>query len=250
MSLFLFFTRLDKLFQVLRSKGLFLSLLRYQVLVGAEHRHVLCRDLATVVDIGANRGQFSLAIRAYAPKAHVIAFEPLPGPGEIFRRVFAGDPMVCLHPVAIGANAGEAVIHVTEADDSSSLLPVSPLQEKLFRGCRTVATETIKVGRLADFVSAQKIVSSAMLKLDVQGYELEALRGCDDLLDRFMYVYAECSFVELYSGQALAHEVIAWLRERSFKLSGVYNVCYDKDGRVIQGDFLFRADQRAKSAGS
>jgi len=191
------------------------------------------------MDIGANRGQFSLAVREYAPRARVIAFEPLPGPAALFQRIFVGDPMIRLHPVAIGAKAGEALIHVTEADDSSSLLTVSLFQEKLFRGCRMVATATIKVGRLADFVSAQEIVSPAMLKLDVQGYELEALQGCDDLLDRFMYVYAECSFMELYTGQALAHDIINWLYDRSFSLSGVYNMSYDRIGRAIQGDFLF-----------
>lgn len=240
MNFRLFLVRVDKLNHVMRSGHMLRALVRYRVLAGAEHRQILEPELATVVDIGANRGQFSLAVREYAPRARVIAFEPLPGPGAIFRRVFEGDPMVCLHPVAIGAKAGEAVIHVTEADDSSSLLPVSPFQEKLFRGCRTVATEIIKVGRLADFVSAQEIISPALLKIDVQGYELEALRGCDDLLDRFMYVYVECSFVELYTGQALAHDVIQWLVERSFKLSGVYNVCYDKNGRAVQVDFLFK----------
>lgn len=79
----------------------------------------------------------------------------------------------------------------------------------------------------------------AFLKLDVQGFELEALRGCEDLLGHFSNVYAECSFVELYSGQALAHEIISWLRERGFSLSGVYNMGYDRNGRAVQGDFLF-----------
>ena len=96
------------------------------------------------------------------------------------------------------------------------------------------------MGRLADFVSAGDIKAPAMLKLDVQGFELEALRGCEDLLECFSYVYAECSFVELYTGQALADEVILWLRERNFHLRGVYNVFYDKKGQAIQGDFLFK----------
>ena len=73
----------------------------------------------------------------------------------------------------------------------------------------------------------------------MQGFELEALRGCEDLLKRFAYVYAECSFVELYSGQALADGVIAWLRERGFRLIGVYHMSYDRNGHAVQGDFLF-----------
>jgi len=52
-------------------------------------------------------------------------------------------------------------------------------------------------------------------------------------------IYVECSFVELYQGQALADEVISFLREENFSLSGIYNLNYDKSGRAIQGDFLF-----------
>ena len=92
---------------------------------------------------------------------------------------------------------------------------------------------------LREFILAEDIRPPALLKLDVQGYELEALRGCEDMLDQFAYVYAECSFVELYAGQALADEVIAWLRERGFRLRGVHNMDYDRGGRAIQADFLF-----------
>jgi hypothetical protein len=113
------------------------------------------------------------------------------------------------------------------------------MQQRLFPETGEVRTETIKVGRLANFVSAGDIKAPALLKLDVQGFELEALRGCEDLLGRFSQVYVECSFVELYSGQALAHEVIDWLGERGFVLKGVHNMGYDRNGRAVQGDFLF-----------
>ncbi|MDP2854673.1 MAG: hypothetical protein Q8O28_10580 [Smithellaceae bacterium] len=91
MDLPLLLTRIDKLVQALRSNGLLWALLRYQVLVGAEHRKILSPNLATVVDIGANRGQFSLAVRHWSPEVRVFAFEPLSGPATRFRRVFYGD---------------------------------------------------------------------------------------------------------------------------------------------------------------
>ncbi len=240
MNLSLLLIRLHKLTQVLRSKRLLRTLFRHRVLAGTEHRQILGRDLATVIDIGANRGQFTLAVREYAPWARVIAFEPLSGPGAIFRRIFASDSMVHLYPMAVGATAGEAIIHLTEAEDSSSLLSVAPLQESLFPGTGEVRTETIKVGRLTDFVSPKEIAGPALLKLDVQGFELEVLCGCEDLLDRFANVYVECSFVELYKGQALAHEIIAWLQRRGFHLSGVYNLSYYRRRLAVQGDFLFK----------
>jgi len=192
-----------------------------------------------VVDIGANRGQFSLAVREWAPLARVVAFEPLKDAAGRFHKIFRGDPQVILHQVAIGAAAGEATIHVSAADDSSSLLPIALAQQRLFPGTGEVSTEIVRVARLADFVSVTEIVAPAMLKLDVQGFELEALCGCENLLECFAYVYVECSFVELYTGQALAHEIIDWLRGRGFSLSGIYNMTYDSEGNAVQGDFLF-----------
>ena len=128
---------------------------------------------------------------------------------------------------------------MSRADDSSSLLPISQVQERLYPGTGEMRIETIRVGRLADFVLAGDIKPPALLKLDVQGFELEALRGCEDLLGRFALVYVECSFVELYKGQAMADQVIAWLAERGLVLKGVYNMGYDRNGRAVQADFLF-----------
>jgi len=64
----------------------------------------------------------------------------------------------------------------------------------------------------------QLIRDPALLKLDVQGFELSALQGCGRLLERFRYVYVEASFIELYVGQALATEVIGFLFSRGFNL--------------------------------
>ena len=95
------------------------------------------------------------------------------------------------------------------------------------------------MARLADALPAGEIAAPALLKLDVQGFELQAPASCEGLLERFAWVYVECSFVELYAEQSLADEVIAWLRERGLRLAGVYNMAYDDRRRAVQADFLF-----------
>jgi len=231
--------RLDKMGQVIKSARLAYGLIRHHVLVGAEHRHMLSRQLATVIDIGANRGQFALAVREWVPKARVISFEPLGGPAKTFRAVFMGDDRVTLHQIAIGPEPGEFVIHVARRDDSSSLLPITELQDKLFAGTAEKTREFVRVEPLHVLVRPEDIVAPALLKLDVQGFELAALQGCERLLNYFDHVYAECSFLELYSGQALAHEVVAYLSHRGFRLKGIYNMAYSGTGVPVQGDFLF-----------
>jgi FkbM family methyltransferase len=232
--------KVGKLAAILLSPYYQARLLRHRVAAGVEHARVLSGlDCRTVVDIGANRGQFALVARQCHPHARVISFEPLPAAAATFRAVFARDDRVTLHEVAIGQASGDATLHVSRRDDSSSLFPISATQVSLFPGTAEAYTTMVRVAPLREFVSAADIQAPALLKLDVQGYELEALRGCEDLLDRFAYVYAECSFVELYAGQALADEVTSWLRERGFKLHGEHNTVHDRGGRAIQADFLF-----------
>jgi len=157
----------------------------------------------------------------------------------MFRKLFQEDRKVILYEAAIGSNRSKAVMHVAAADDSSSLLPISELHRRLIPGATEARTETVNVCRLSDYVAAEEICPPAMLKLDVQGYELEALLGCEQLLNRFDQIYVECSFVELYEGQPMAYEIIAYLAKRRFRLIGIYNMSYDHKGQAIQGDFLF-----------
>lgn len=232
--------RLDKLAQAMGSIRLLRALWRHRVLAGAEHRRVLARGLNTVVDIGANRGQFALAARRWAPRARVIAFEPLPGPAEIFRRVFRVDGGVCLYQCAVGPAAARQVMHVSAREDSSSLLPISVEQTAMFPGTEEKSTVEVRVATLDEFVAPDDLIAPALLKLDVQGYELDALQGCEALLRGFEWVYCECSFVEFYTGQKLADDVVAWLAARGFRLEGTFNPARDRGGRTVQADFLFR----------
>jgi FkbM family methyltransferase len=240
-------SKFSKIAQALRSARLTRALALHRVLAGSEHRFVLSTELATVVDVGANRGQFSLAVRQWAPGARVIAFEPLPGPASIFRSVFAGEASVELHQVALGIKPERREMHVSGRDDSSSLLPISATQTSLFPGTAEIGSVEVTTGPLGDFVEQGELRAPAMLKLDVQGFEYDALLGCRTMLPFFQWIYCECSFVELYTGQKLAAEVVALLAENGFSLAGVHNPAYDSMGRCIQADLLFSAAAGSQS---
>jgi FkbM family methyltransferase len=207
---------------------------------GVEHRMILKNlEFKCVIDVGANRGQFALIARKIFPKAKIYSFEPLEEPGRIFKNIFENDPNVTLFPYAIGRKKTTASIHVTKDDDSSSILPISKMQSGLFPGATETETRQVMVYPLSQLLDPASIPSASLLKIDVQGYELEVLKGCEDILQKFSHLYIECSFIELYEGQALAHQIIAWLEERNFVLSSIHNLYYGKTGLAIQGDFLF-----------
>lgn len=194
---------------------------------------------STVIDIGGNKGQFALVARRCFPNAEIFSFEPLPEPAAIFRRVFAHEKSVQLSSCAIGPSCTTAEMHVSKSQDSSSLLPIGKLQEAIFPGTAECDRAHVTVDRLDRILALEQIQPNALLKIDVQGYELEVLKGCGDLLEHFNYVYVEASFVPLYEGQPLATEVIQYLSLSGFDLAGLFNVFYDRKGNCVQADFLF-----------
>lgn len=231
-----------KAFQLLSAEE-YLRALERGVAAAIEHERLLSSiDCGTIVDIGASRGQFALVARRCFPTSTIISFEPLGDPAATFRRIFHGDKRTILHEAAIGSISEVRTMHVSRCDDSSSLLPISGLQAGIFPGTEEVRTLDVRVGPLEEFISAKDLVAPAILKLDVQGFEYEALMGCESLLQHFSYVYCECSFLELYSGQRLAREVVDWLSARGFGLAGLYNPYYDRQGRAVQADLLFSRD--------
>jgi hypothetical protein len=70
-------------------------------------------------------------------------------------------------------------------------------------------------------VAREHLPPPDLIKLDVQGYELEVLRGGEACLRHARAVLCEVSFKVFYSGQPLFHEIVAFLAARGFTLSAL-----------------------------
>jgi FkbM family methyltransferase len=234
-----FLQRASKLVRLL-SRAQYRRGLRHRMAAAIEHTAPMrALEFGTLIDVGANIGQFSLLVRNLHPDALIYAFEPLPFAAVRYSKLFAQDSKVHLYCIAAGEVATSAQIHVSGRPDSSSLLSISDTQTKTFPGTGEVTQLTVEVDRPDNVLKDVPLVEPVLVKLDVQGYELEALRGMMKLLPRVKYVYCEVSFKELYIGQPLAHEVISWLAEHNFKISGVFNTVDTTDGAAVQADILF-----------
>lgn len=247
----------EKLFR-LATKPAYLRAMFHGTAAAIEHEKPLAgRQFDTVVDIGANRAQFTVFARATWPFATIIAFEPIKEAYMRLFRVVGQDPNISCFQEAIGPERKAVMMNVAEKNDSSSLLQIGRAQTKLY-GTKRERFEEVQIAPLDYRIDPEVITGRALLKIDVQGFEMEALKGCEALLDRFRVVYVECSAVELYEGQAFDHEVVAWLYEHGFTLERwaqqgdveprsygcvdygcAHNPRYDELGRFVQGDFLF-----------
>jgi hypothetical protein len=108
----------------------------------------------------------------------------------------------------------------------------------LFRNTGEIGVIEVRVERLDDLEALWAGRCSQLLKLDVQGFELNALRGATAALRTCSYVYAECSEIPLYEGQALRSEVERFLSAEGFAVTGCFNRQWS-GGQLIQADYLF-----------
>ena len=206
-----------------------------------EHRAVIkTLGISVLVDVGANKGQFSLLAKTLFPSLKVFAFEPLQEPRKTYLDIFINHKGLNIYPYAIGESSSVETIHVSKKMDSSSLLPISELQGSIYPGTEESHVEKIEVRRLENVLSSDDITGVSLLKIDVQGFELSVLNGSKELMPQFTYAYIECSYIELYEGQALVTEILEFMIKAQFELIGIYNTSYSKNGSAVQSDFLFR----------
>lgn len=190
-----------------------------------------------IYDIGAHIGTWTLLARAIFPEAEIHAFEPLQQHAAALEKNLASLSRVRRHAVALGESAGHAVLHVTKASDSSSLLPISPDFPKEWWQAE-VEQSPVGVARLDDYRRQQQMPLPNLIKLDVQGFELAVLRGATECLKSADAVLAEVSFQEIYQGQCLFHEVAAFLSGHGFVVYALgHGTVIDRP--ILQTDALF-----------
>ena len=196
-------------------------------------------DFDLLLDAGANKGQFTLMATHVRPKAGVHAYEPHPGEANTFRAIHGKNPKVTLHEMALGEAESNAKLIISKRTDSSSLLPAAKTLSELFSETEPSGnTCTVRVAPLDAFPLHWQNASKALLKIDVQGYELSVLRGARQALKHCAYVYVESSNIVLYKGQALFDEVKAFLESEGFQLKSRSHEDII-DGKLIQADYLF-----------
>jgi FkbM family methyltransferase len=211
-------------------------------------RPLVLRDQGVdlVVDVGANEGQWARELRTEGYRGTIVSFEPLAAAHERLARAAHGDAAWMVQRRALGDHDGEGRLNVAaNAGASSSLLPMAETHERVAPAARYVAWETVPVSRLdtVELPPGQRL----MLKLDVQGGERAVLAGAHATLERVCVVECELSLVELYDGQALMGEIVAWLGEMGFALWGLRPGLADAvRGRLLQADGLFVNERAAQ----
>ncbi len=197
-------------------------------------------DVRTVLDVGANTGQFALAAQMVFPNAKVHSFEPLPGCFRVLQQRAARFPAVRVLNLALGEGAGNVAFNENDYSPSSSVLPLDQWHRSAFPEARAVRTVDVKMERLDTVAESLGIADPLLLKIDVQGYEDRVLRGGEGTARRASVILVETSFVPLYVGQPSHQTVCEILQSWGFSYVGALDqLCDPHTGRVLSADSIF-----------
>jgi FkbM family methyltransferase len=200
--------------------------------------------VSTVLDVGANTGQFALQLRALGYAGRIVSFEPLHDAFRELVRNAAADPLWECHHVGLADATRAGVINVSENSYSSSLLPVSPVSLAIEPSIGYVRSEAIALRRLDDlFDEVCQSTDTVYLKVDTQGYELPVINGALASLRRIKLVQLETSFFPVYVGEPLADEMIGFLRHLGFRVVSIEPGWEDPvTAELLQADVIFVRD--------
>lgn len=190
--------------------------------------HAAASSKIRIVDVGAQ--DLVSEDHIYAPlqlagETDVIGFEPLQDSEAARRRA---DPNVKLLKYFVGTG-DPGIFHITHFDPASSLFKANSEFLSQFVAlptmCNTISSFEVKTTRLDDVF---EIADCDFLKIDVQGGELDVLRGAQKLLEKVVTIHCEVEFGPVYCDQPLFSEIDSFLRANGFELIDLMNAGYNR----------------------
>ena len=189
---------------------------------------------ATVIDVGAAHGEFSLNCAKVFPDAEYLLIDPL----EEYRpfietaRKNIGRSHHCT--AAAASHEGDITLNVHPDLVGSSLF-----LEKEDTNVNGVP-RTVKAVTLDRIVRERGLKPPYLVKVDVQGSELEVLEGAKEIVADFGLVILETSFYEFFKGGPQMHDVVAYMKSNGFMVYDIFGLSHRPlDGALAQANFVF-----------
>lgn len=199
------------------------------------------QSIKTIIDVGANQGQYAHSIRKLFPSAQIYCFEPIP---EAFRDLEQWASMqhrVKVLPVAIGSIEGMiTMFQHLDFSPSSSILKTTGTCETLYPQTKHQAEISVPIMTLDQALEPYVLEDGILIKMDVQGYEDRIIQGGMLTFQKAKACQLEINLDSLYEGQSSFDVLIAQLYQLGFHYAGNLNQVYDvQDGHVISIDSMF-----------
>jgi FkbM family methyltransferase len=199
--------------------------------------------IRTVIDVGANKGQFAKIVTNIFPEAHIYSFEPLPEAFEHLKEWAdrRGDKFTAYN-ISVGEKEGEVeMLKHVDYSPSSSLLKTTETCGELYPFTKNQETIPVKITTLDRWLDSlnHPPARDILIKMDVQGYEDRVIAGASRTLEMAKVCIAEVSLDQLYESQSDFKDILTLLYDRGYRYAGNLNQAYAEDGHVIFVDTVF-----------
>jgi FkbM family methyltransferase len=197
-------------------------------------------NFKTILDIGANEGQFADKMHALFPDTLIYSFEPIPESFDRLEKNFEDIKQIKGINLALGEAAGEIIFNKNESTASSSFLDMADTHKQSFDFAVKTNPIQVKVDTLDNVMSTEKIDLPMLIKIDVQGFEDKVIKGGKEVIRKADMVICEVSFVELYKGQLLFGDTYEIFKNLGFVYAGsIEQLRAPETNKILQADAIF-----------
>ncbi len=196
----------------------------------------------SVIDVGANKGQFALKLLENKFKGNIMSFEPLEEEHKILNEISLNkEKWKIARRCALGKKNIKKKFHVSTNRESSSLLKILPKHTSLRPDSKTKKIEIINVEKLDNFHNEiTKLKKNLLLKIDTQGSEMDVLLGAEKVMKYIKYLFIEVSLIPLYKDQKLWLDIVSYLRNYKFDIWSIDQLLKNNiTGQTYQVDIFF-----------
>ncbi len=202
--------------------------------------HIRSMGIDLILDVGANAGQYASLVRASGYTGKIVSFEPLQSAYAELEKAAISDTLWTCCCLALGSRSGEVPINIGRDNTMSSFRTIHAEHAARHDFARVIGTQLARVKPLDDvFDEHARGARRILLKMDVQGYEDEVLRGASKSLSRIDAIQTEMSISSTYSDQKEICATITDLKLAGFDLIDILNGYREPNCRLLEADGFF-----------
>lgn len=206
----------------------------------AKQKEILGANARLIFDIGANVGDISLRYAELFPGAKIYAFEPFGESYNILQQRVNENHKIKTIQKAIGETVSSMQFYVNNNADTNSLLQSKKMGLSSDSQVANKTSINVDVITLDSFCEQHQINTIDILKMDIQGAELSALKGAANMMaqKKIRLIYTETYFRQQYINQPLFQDIALWLQQYDYFVQDLYNPIYG-NGSLAWCDAIF-----------